>query len=198
MRMQGKKASSRGKATAKLCAPKSVRKSAAGRKVVVSRGAIAVPNSKGPRIVQGCCVFRNFQTAHQYYGFPGSHRIGTFGNSQLGVIRSYSANHRVPAARSASGIIKDEWKDKFIFSGSRRSPSKILYRLKDEQKRALFAVNLRLGRPLRFFKKVDGEEPNGHLNGVSGVWDLGLYKVCKFVSNPGSVVGTRFVQLEPA
>ena len=34
-------------------------------------------------------LFKNFKQAHEHYNYPGSHRIGSYGDSK-GIIRSYS------------------------------------------------------------------------------------------------------------
>ena len=33
-------------------------------------------------------IFKNFKEAHEYYKYPGTHRIGSYGNDK-GIIRSY-------------------------------------------------------------------------------------------------------------
>ena len=34
-------------------------------------------------------IFKNFKQTHEYYNYPGSHRIGSYGDSK-GIIRTYS------------------------------------------------------------------------------------------------------------
>lgn len=34
-------------------------------------------------------IFKNFKQAHEYNNYPGSHRIGSYGDSK-GIIRTYS------------------------------------------------------------------------------------------------------------
>lgn len=37
-------------------------------------------------------IFENFKKAHEYYKYPGSHRIGSYGDGDY-IIRSYSNGH---------------------------------------------------------------------------------------------------------
>ena len=37
-------------------------------------------------------IFKNFKQAHEYYKYPGSHRIGSYGDNDF-IIRSYSNGH---------------------------------------------------------------------------------------------------------
>lgn len=168
-------------------------------KVVVRSLKSCESLARGPKLVGGRRIFRNFLEAHAFYKFPQTHRIGTIGNKSVGVIRSYSANHKVPAA---DGTL--EWKDRFIFSDVAKDatslPIQIFYRLKNEKIMRLFQTNMAKGTSLRFFKKLDEADltwADEHSK-IMGVWDLGLCRVTGFQTLPGAVRGTEFVCLELA
>lgn len=38
-------------------------------------------------------IFNNFKEAQEYYKYPGTHRIGSYGNDK-GIIRSYSSGKK--------------------------------------------------------------------------------------------------------
>ena len=38
-------------------------------------------------------IFKNFKKAQEYYKYPGTHRIGSYGNDK-GIIRSYSSGKK--------------------------------------------------------------------------------------------------------
>eukprot|EP00933_Yihiella_yeosuensis_P056153 TRINITY_DN55199_c0_g1_i1.p1 TRINITY_DN55199_c0_g1~~TRINITY_DN55199_c0_g1_i1.p1 ORF type:complete len:179 (-),score=32.18 TRINITY_DN55199_c0_g1_i1:81-578(-) len=132
-----------------------------------------------PTVIKGRRIFRNFLDAHTYYGFPATHRTGTIGNKEVGVIRSFSANHEVDG--------KD--KDRFDFGKSRlERPQRILYRLKDEKIRSLFKINQERGTSLYFFKRLAKDDAD-----YPGVWDMGKYLVAEFAA----LEGAKFVMLVP-
>ncbi len=167
-------------------------------------------------------VFRNFKEACEYYQYPSTHRTGTiahsldrskyekYGNAADAthkafagcVIRSYSANHLVDV-RLADGTKGTEWKDQFDIvdevetypSGkmeTEQSCELILYRLKDESIEAMYRRNEKQGKPLRFFKKLEGGKDG------NGVWDMGLFYVGGFKPlGAGATVGIGHVELKP-
>mmetsp|Transcript_101334 Transcript_101334/g.290734 ORF Transcript_101334/g.290734 Transcript_101334/m.290734 type:complete len:166 (-) Transcript_101334:112-609(-) len=116
--------------------------------------------------------FRNFQTACQHYGFPGSHQTGSYGPKGMGIVRTYS--------NSTPG------KDKVLAHGQI-----VLYRLKDDALQAQFAVNHDRKKEVRIFRKA-----------TAGVVDLGLFLVEGFVkAGPGDQVtkfGAEFVRFVKA
>ena len=92
--------------------------------------------------------FQNFKSAHNYYNYPSSYRIGSISNTN-GVIRSYS--------NGLNG-------DKYMFNNKI-----IYYKIKNDNIREKFRININNGKKIRFFKKIE-----------NGVDDLGLYKIDKF------------------
>ncbi|CAE8583811.1 unnamed protein product [Polarella glacialis] len=117
-------------------------------------------------------VFKNFKTACDHYGFPGSHQVGSYGPKGEGITRTYS--------NATAG------KDK-VLNGRRQ----MLYRLKDDAVRAQFAVNRELKKPVRVFRKVS-----------DGVLDLGLFVVESFVlageDDHAAQFGAEFVRFTKA
>ena len=77
-------------------------------------------------------IFKNFKEAHEYYKYPGTHRIGSYGNDK-GVIRSYSCGKK-------GDIIKN---------------NRIYYVLKNNIVKEKFKLNIKYKKKLRFFMKVD-------------------------------------------
>lgn len=75
-------------------------------------------------------ILKNFKEAHEYYKYPGSHRIGSYGNEN-GIIRSYSNGKK-------GDIIKD---------------NKIYYVLKNENIKEKFKLNIKNNKKIRFFIK---------------------------------------------
>mmetsp|Transcript_6371 Transcript_6371/g.13060 ORF Transcript_6371/g.13060 Transcript_6371/m.13060 type:complete len:268 (-) Transcript_6371:67-870(-) len=101
--------------------------------------------------------FRNFQEAHEQYGYPSSHRIGTIRDPGTGcVIRSFiNPLH-------CKDVIEDEG-------------DSILYRLKNATIRSWFLKSKEKSAPLRVFLRTE-----------EGVHDLGLYSVSDFVPRSGT------------
>ena len=96
-------------------------------------------------------LFRNFRSACQRYGFPGSHQVGSYGPKGKGIVRTYS--NGTPG------------KDIVL-----NAASMVFYRLKDENVRRQFDVNRQQKKHVRVFRKVD-----------VGVLELGDYQVAEFV-----------------
>ena len=103
------------------------------------------PLPKQPRI------FKNFSTACKFYGFPGSHQVGSYGPKGKGVVRTYSN------ATPGKDVLLDDGK---LF----------LYRLKNVALRAQFEINQKYKRPVRVFRRD-----------FHGVLDLGEFVVEGFV-----------------
>lgn len=76
--------------------------------------------------------FKNFKQAHEYYNYPGSHRIGSFGDEK-GIIRSYSNGKK-------GDILKN---------------NKIYYVLKNDTIKEKFKLNIKNNKKVRFFIKMD-------------------------------------------
>jgi len=76
--------------------------------------------------------FKNFKEAHEYYNYPGSHRIGSYGNEK-GIIRSYSNGKK-------GDILKN---------------NKIYYVLKNSNIKEKFKLNIKNKKKIRFFIKLD-------------------------------------------
>lgn len=77
-------------------------------------------------------IFKNFKEAHEYYKYPGSHRIGSFGDEK-GIIRSYSNGKK-------GDILKN---------------NKIYYVLKNDIIKEKFKLNIKNNKKVRFFIKQD-------------------------------------------
>ena len=77
-------------------------------------------------------IFKNFKEAHEYYKYPGSHRIGSFGDDK-GVIRSYSNGKK-------GDILKN---------------NKIYYVLKNDNIKEKFKLNIKNNKKIRFFIKQE-------------------------------------------
>jgi len=112
-----------------------------------------------------CCFldgerFKNFKTACEYYNFPGSHQVGSYGKKNKGICRTYSN------ATPGKDIVLDNG-DLF------------LYRLKDAKVRKQFEINMARRRPVRVFRKINHA-------GVPGVVDLGEFQIQGFIpAKPG-------------
>ncbi len=76
-------------------------------------------------------IFKNFKQAHEYYNYPGSHRIGSYGDS-TGIIRTYS-----------NGKNGDIIKNNIIY-----------YVLKNQNIKNKFKLNIKNKKKIRFFVKV--------------------------------------------
>ena len=76
-------------------------------------------------------IFKNFKQAHEYYNYPGSHRIGSYGDSN-GIIRTYS-----------NGKNGDMIKNNIIY-----------YVLKNENIKNKYKLNIKNKKKIRFFVKV--------------------------------------------
>lgn len=76
-------------------------------------------------------LFKNFKQAHEHYNYPGSHRIGSYGDSK-GIIRSYS-----------NGKNCDFIKNNIIYYG-----------VKNENIKNKFKLNIKNKKKIRFFIKV--------------------------------------------
>ena len=77
-------------------------------------------------------IFKNFKEAHEYYKYPGSHRIGSFGDDK-GIIRSYSNGKK-------GDILKN---------------NKIYYVLKNDNIKEKFKLNIKNNKKIRFFIKQE-------------------------------------------
>ena len=73
-------------------------------------------------------IFKNFKEAREYYKYPGTHRIGSYGNDK-GIIRSYSSGKK-------GDIIKN---------------NRIYYVLKNNIIKEKFKLNIKYKKKLRFF-----------------------------------------------
>ena len=73
-------------------------------------------------------IFKNFKEAHEYYKYPGTHRIGSYGNDK-GIIRSYSSGKK-------GDIIKN---------------NRIYYVLKNNNIKEKFKLNNKYKKKIRFF-----------------------------------------------
>lgn len=76
-------------------------------------------------------IFKNFKQAHEYYNYPGSHRIGSYGDID-GIIRTYSNGKN-------GDLIKN---------------NTIYYVLKNESIKNKFKLNIKNKKKIRFFIKV--------------------------------------------
>ena len=113
-------------------------------------------------------MFRTFKEACNFYKFPGSHQVGSFGNS-LGILRSYSND--TPG--------KD-----FFLDGERE----ILYKLKDDSYREKFNRNILNDQHVRVFRKVNMEAGNScRKTRTTYVKDLGLFSVVGFKDDTNHV-----------
>ena len=84
-------------------------------------------------------LFKSFKEAHEYYKYPGSHRIGSYGNEK-GILRSYSSGAK-------GDILKN---------------NKVYYVLKNDKIKDKFRLNIKNKKKLRFFIKVkDGVKDMG-------------------------------------
>jgi len=79
-------------------------------------------------------IFKNFKQAHEYYKYPGSHRIGSYGDNDF-IIRSYSNGHN-------GDIIKN-------------NGNTVYYMVKNERTKNKFLNNIKLKKKLRFFLKIN-------------------------------------------
>jgi len=110
-------------------------------------------NNKRQAVVECDCiklqrkVFRNFRSACEYYRYPGSFQVGSYGPKGKGILRSYS--NATPHKDKVLGL----------------DGNVVMYRLKPSL-RTRFLINQRDDVKVRVFRKV------GH-----GVMDLGLYTV---------------------
>lgn len=119
-------------------------------------------------------MFRTFKEACGFYKFPGSHQVGSFGNSS-GILRSYSND--TPG--------KD-----FFLDGERE----ILYKLKDDSYREKFNRNILNDQLVRVFRKVNMEVENScRKTRTTYVKDLGLFSVVDFKDDTNHV---RMVSVE--
>ena len=116
-------------------------------------------------------TFKNFLTACQFFQFPGSHQVGSYGSQGTGIARTYS--------NSTAG------KDMFQNNGDL-----FLYRLKDERVRAQFIINQTTRKPVHLFTKV--------LTKPTHVVDHGLFWIDGFVpvgkNNQPMKFGKEFVR----
>ena len=129
-------------------------------------------------------IFRTFKEACDFYKYPGSHQIGSFGNAN-GIIRSYSNG-----TPGKDFVMEDE--------------TVVLYKLKDEMYRAKFSRNMSSGQKVRIFRRVTSEGiDDKDKNGIgrselqsgrrsckakeSIVKDLGLFSVVGFEDGSGHV-----------
>ena len=104
-------------------------------------------------------VYKNFRAACECYGFPGSHQVGSYGPKGTGIVRTYS--NATPG------------KDVLVKGGA-----VCMYRLKDEQIRSQFEINIEQKKSVRVFRKIP-----------TGVVDLGDYMVDRFVpAGPGDQI----------
>ena len=101
-------------------------------------------------------TFRTFKEACDFYSFPGSHQIGSFGNAK-GILRSYSNG-----TPGKDFVLNDE--------------KEVLYKLKDDSYREKFNRNMVNNQHVRIFLKVN---PAGNPK-ESYVKDLGLFAVVGF------------------
>ena len=84
-------------------------------------------------------LFKSFKEAHEHYKYPGSHRIGSYGNEK-GILRSYSSGKK-------GDILKN---------------NKVYYVLKNDKIKNKFRLNIKNKKKLRFFIKVkDGVKDMG-------------------------------------
>ena len=119
-------------------------------------------------------MFKNFKEACDFYKFPGSHQVGSFGNA-TGILRSYS--NGTPG--------KD-----FFLNGERE----ILYKLKDDSYREKFSRNILNDQLVRVFRKVNSEVENStKKTRMPYVKDLGLFSVVEFKDDTNHV---RMVSVE--
>ena len=119
-------------------------------------------------------MFKNFKEACDFYKFPGSHQVGSFGNAS-GILRSYS-----------NGTLGKD----FFLDGE----SEILYKLKDDSYREKFNRNILNDQLVRVFRKVNLEvEYSTKKTRKSYVKDLGLFSVVEFKDNTNHV---RMVSVE--
>ena len=87
-------------------------------------------------------LFKNFKEAHEYYNYPGSHRIGSFGDDK-GIIRIYS-----------NGSEGDYQTKKFFY-----------YVLKNDKIKERFKNNIKNNKKVRVVvKATKGVEDLGLLN----------------------------------
>lgn len=77
-------------------------------------------------------IFKNFKEAHEYYKYPGSHRIGSIGDDK-GIIRSYSNGKK-------GDVLKN---------------NKIYYVLKNDNIKEKFKLNIKNRKKIRFFIKQE-------------------------------------------
>lgn len=101
--------------------------------------------------------FNNFKSAHNYYNYPGSYRIGTISNIN-GVIRSYS-----------NGSNNDKFMNNFRI---------IYYKIKNDEIEKKFRININNGKKIRFFKKIDNGVEDLGLYKVDKFWK-GYVKLIK-------------------
>ena len=77
-------------------------------------------------------IFKNFKEAHNYYKYPGTHRIGSYGDDK-GINRSYSCGKK-------GDILKNNI---------------VYYVLKNDKIKEKFKLNIKNKKKLRFFLKVE-------------------------------------------
>ena len=77
-------------------------------------------------------IFKNFKEAHNYYKYPGTHRVGSYGDDK-GIIRSYSCGKK-------GDILKN---------------NVVYYVLKNDKIKEKFKLNIKNKKKLRFFLKVE-------------------------------------------
>ena len=110
-------------------------------------------------------VFKNFKEACAHYKFPGSHQIGSYGPKGQGIVRSYSNG------TCGKDFISDNKKE-------------VLYRLKNEEYRDKFLINLREKRKIRFFRKINSNTSSKkHKESTGTCEDLGLFLVDSFTKS---------------
>ncbi len=77
-------------------------------------------------------IFKNFKEAHNYYKYPGTHRVGSYGDDK-GIIWSYSCGKK-------GDILKNDV---------------VYYVLKNDKIKEKFKLNIKNKKKLRFFLKVE-------------------------------------------
>ena len=49
-------------------------------------------------------IFKNFKEAHNYYKYPGTHRVGSYGDDK-GIIRSYSCGKKGDILKNDTNLL---------------------------------------------------------------------------------------------
>ena len=93
-------------------------------------------------------LFKNFKTAHEYYKYPGSYRIGTIHNKN-GVIRSFSNNkYDIDKGNTFYYLVKNE-KIKNAFELNKNNGKKVRLFIKKNG----YVVDVGLYNVDKFYKK---------------------------------------------